>query len=159
MKPYKEDHARVLIQAEYIFLIAILLGFLLNFFWPLKFLPKVIHIPLGIIVISAGLALLYLSMDLYKKARTYSLPHRPAKTLITKGPYKYYAHPMYLARILQQIGIGLAFGNIWILITLIPALIVLWYAVIVPEEQYMERRFGLKYTQYKFSTQNWFKKK
>lgn len=155
MKPYKEDHARVLIQAEYIFFTAILLGFLLNFLWPIKFLPRIIHIPLGIIVLVAALILLFLSMDLYKKARTYSSPHKPAKSLITKGPYKYYAHPMYVGRMLQQIGMGIAFGNLWILITLIPALIVVWYGVIVPEEQYLERRFGQKYLQYKGSTRCW----
>lgn len=156
MKLSREDHAQVFIQAEFVLLISILMGFLLNFFLTIQIpFPKIIRIPLGIVIILTGVIILLLSMERFRKAHTYSSPYKPVKSLITKGPYKRSRHPMYLGRLLQQIGIGVAFGNVWILLMLVPAFIVVWYGVIVPEEQYLERRFGQKYLQYKCSTRCW----
>jgi len=153
MKILKEDHAQVFIQAEYIVLISIILGFVVNFLWPIPFLfPRMIHIPLGIVIIVGALITIYFSMEEFKKAKTYSSPYKPVKSLITTGPYKRFRHPMYLGRLLQQIGMGVAFGNTWILILVIPAFIFIWYGVIVPEELYLHRRFGGKYLKYKNST-------
>ncbi len=153
MKTVKEDHAKVIAQAELVILGSILLGFLINYFWPIKIaFPGIIRILLGIVIIAIALTLLFFSMEEYKKARTYSSPYKPAKALITSGPYKYFRNPMYLGRILQQIGMGVTFGNVWILLLTIPAGIFVWYGVIVPEEHYLERRFGKKYLMYKNST-------
>jgi protein-S-isoprenylcysteine O-methyltransferase Ste14 len=153
MKLVKEDHAQVITQAEYIFLMSLLLGFLINFFWPIHLpLPKIVHIPLGIVVVMTGVVIYLLSAQQFQKARTYSSPYKPAKSLITTGPYMRFRHPMYLGRLLQHIGMGVAFGNIWILILVIPALLIVWFGVIIPEECYLERRFGQKYLKYKNST-------
>ncbi len=153
MKLAKEDHAQVITQAEYIFLVSLLLGFLINFFWPIYFpFPKVVHIPLGIVVVMTGVVIYLLSAQQFQKAHTYSSPYKPAKSLITQGSYKRFRHPMYLGRLLQHIGMGIIFGNAWILILVIPACILIWYGVIVPEELYLQRRFGEKYMKYKNST-------
>ncbi len=153
MKFSQEDHAQVITQAEYVFLISLFLGFLINLFWPVHFpFPKFIHITLGIAVVMIGVLIYLLSAQQFQKARTYSSPYKPAKSLITMGPYKRFRHPMYLGRLLQHIGMGVIFGNIWILILVIPALIIVWFGVIIPEERYLERRFGQKYLKYKNST-------
>lgn len=157
MKPLKYDHAKVITQAEYIFLGAMLMGFLTNFIWRIRTgIPKIVHIPVGIFVMLIGIVVLFLSMEEYRKARTYSSPYKSASTLIINGPYKYLKHPMYLGRFLQVFGIGIIFGNIWILILLMMSLIVVWYGIVIPEEQYLARRFGKQYAKYTASIKHRF---
>ncbi len=156
MKSLKENHAEVITQAEYIFIISIALGFVINFFLPLRGIPKIIHIPLGIIFLIAGIRILVLCVDRFQKAKTPVSPYKPVKSFIMKGPYKRSRHPMYFGRALLQMGIGFIFGNIWIVILLIPTLIVVWYGVMIPEEKYLEQRFGDKYSVYRKSVRCWF---
>lgn len=155
MKTINENHAEVVTQAEYILLASIMLGFVINYFVPIRILPKVIHIPLGIIILIAAIRILVLCVDRFQKAKTSISPYKPVKSLIMKGPYKQSRHPMYFGRALGQLGIGVLFGNIWILLMLIPGLIFIWYGVIVPEEKYLEQRFGKKYLDYKRSVRCW----
>lgn len=147
-----ETHAKVITQAEYIFLISILSGFVVNFFWPIRIFTKIIHIPLGVLVLIPIIRMFVMSIEQFQKAHTPTSPYKPVKSLVMKGPYKRFRHPMYLSRAGLQVGIGLLFGNVWILIMLIPALVIIWYGVILPEEHYLEQRFGEKYLNYKKST-------
>jgi len=70
MKSSNENHAEVITQAEYVFIISIVLGFIINYFVPILILPKMIHISLGIIIFIAGLRILMLSVDRFQKAKT-----------------------------------------------------------------------------------------
>tara|TARA_B100000745_G_C20120981_1_gene383805 strand:+ start:36 stop:527 length:492 start_codon:yes stop_codon:yes gene_type:complete len=150
-----ENHPKVITQAEYVFIISIVLGFIINFFLPLRGIPKIIHIPLGVVFIIAGIRVLALSIDRFQKAKTSVSPFKPVKSLVMKGPYKRSRHPMYFGRVLLQMGIGFIFGNIWIVVLVIPTILIIWYGVIIPEEKYLQQRFGNKYLTYKKSTRCW----
>jgi protein-S-isoprenylcysteine O-methyltransferase Ste14 len=155
MKLSKDAHAEVLVKAEYIFMFFILFGFLINMFWPLGSIPTFVRSALGIIFVGTSVNIIRLSWDLFEKAKTSTNPLKPTKLLITTGPHKYSRNPQYFSRILMQVGIGFVFGNIWIVILVIPAFVAVWYSVIIPEERYLEQKFGEKYLQYKASTRCW----
>ena len=155
MEPETNEHPKVITQAEYILIIFILLGFIVNFFLPIRILPKIVHIPLGVVSLIIGIRFLILSVDRFQKAKTPISPYKPVKSLVMKGPYKRSRHPMYFGRILLQIGIGFLFGNIWIVLLVIPTILIIWYGVIIPEEKYLEQRFGEKYQSYRDATRCW----
>jgi protein-S-isoprenylcysteine O-methyltransferase Ste14 len=46
-------------------------------------------------------------------------------------------------------------NSLWLLATLTGALAVIHYVVIPREEQYLERRFGAEYSDYKASVRRW----
>ncbi len=156
MKLAKDAHAEVFVKAEYIFMFFILLGFLINMVWPIGSIPKFIRIAFGAIFVITSVNIIRLSWDLFEKAKVSTNPFKPTKSLITTGPHKYSRNPQYLSRILIQIGIGFIFGNIWIIILVIPAFVLVWRSVVIPEERYLEQRFGEKYLQYKALTRCWF---
>jgi len=62
---------------------------------------------------------------------------------------------MYLGFGVIQIGLGLLLNNLWISLLTVPAWIVVQYVAILPEENYLEEKFGDSYRQYKASVRRW----
>ena len=83
-------------------------------------------------------------------------PNQPVKGLMEEGAFRFTRNPLYLALGLLHAGIGLISGNAWVLITLLPALLVVRYYVITREEAYLARRFGQDYLDYKARVRRWF---
>ena len=82
-------------------------------------------------------------------------PRTPSPELIPGGPYRYTRNPMYVGMTLIQAGIGIALGNLWILLLLVPTLWILRRSVIEKEEAYLERKFGDSYLRYRASVRRW----
>jgi protein-S-isoprenylcysteine O-methyltransferase Ste14 len=82
-------------------------------------------------------------------------PNQPVNGLMSSGPFRYTRNPLYLALALLHGGIGLVSGNAWILLTLLPALLVVRYYVIAREEVYLTRRFGQAYLDYQACVRRW----
>jgi protein-S-isoprenylcysteine O-methyltransferase Ste14 len=138
-----------------IYLVAIFAGVALHFVRPIP----LVHsraIPLG-----AGVALLAITLFL-RSIRTFRLAgtpvpgNRPTTTIVEVGPYRFSRNPIYLAFSLFQTGIALGVNDAWILITLLPAILVISFLVIPREERYLEARFGEQYARYKVSVRRWF---
>src|SRR5207237_8169133 len=71
------------------------------------------------------------------------------------GPYRFTRNPMYLALCLVQTAIGF-FLNDWItLLFVVPLAIVLHFGVILPEERYLEAKFGEPYLDLKREVRRW----
>jgi len=54
-----------------------------------------------------------------------------------------------------QLGISIWVNSVWLLATLAGAAALILYVVIRREEQYLERRFGARYLDYKASVRRW----
>ena len=75
--------------------------------------------------------------------------------IVTHGPYRFTRNPIYLGMFLGQTGLAIGFDNLWILATLIPFYLVLRYGVVAREEAYLERKFGLVYSDYQSRVRRW----
>lgn len=74
---------------------------------------------------------------------------------MNSAPFRYSRNPMYLALALTQLGIGLWLDDLWIILMLAPALIVIRHGAIAREECYLEQKFGEIYAKYKSSVRRW----
>ena len=74
---------------------------------------------------------------------------------MTGGPFRYSRNPLYLGLILLYAGIATAVDAVVVLVFLVPAVVVLYYGVIVREERYLERAFGEDYRSYKARVRRW----
>lgn len=92
---------------------------------------------------------------LFYRARTTIMPANPVKRLVLSGPYRYSRNPMYLALALFHVGYATATGNPWGWITLLPALAMIEFMVIRPEERYLRRQFGNDYEVYATKVRRW----
>ena len=71
----------------------------------------------------------------------------PGNDLFTNGPYRFTRHPYYIGAILVGTGLYLQL-NYFFVILIIPVMIFIMY-VIKKEEDFLEKEFGTKYTEYK----------
>lgn len=152
------DHAGVRIPPPILFLSGLALGLALEWLWPLGWLadqPAWLQFGIGGLLIVAGIALMALAMGLFHTAGTAIPPWEPTTALVTTGVYRYSRNPIYLSVVMLYVGLALLFAAAWALILLVPALIILHYAVIRREEAYLDRRFGEAYRQYRARVRRW----
>jgi protein-S-isoprenylcysteine O-methyltransferase Ste14 len=151
-----EDHADVRILPPLLFLGAIALGILLQLALPLRFAQASgLRVAVGLALVALGFAEVAWAFVVMRRTHQDPDPRTPSPELIPNGPYRHTRNPMYAGMTLIQAGIGVALGNLWILLLLVPTLFVLQRSVIEKEEAYLERRFGDSYLRYRKSVRRW----
>lgn len=109
----------------------------------------------GAVLIAAGVTLsAWMSLH-FRRSKTPISPLLPTRRLVISGPYRFSRNPDYLGQTLVYVGIGLALNSAWPLIALVPALLILRYAVIAKEERYLHRLFGAEYDDYCRRVRRW----
>ncbi|PZO02744.1 MAG: isoprenylcysteine carboxylmethyltransferase family protein [Hyphomicrobiales bacterium] len=89
------------------------------------------------------------------KARANILPHRAATALVQSGPFAVSRNPIYLGNTTMMVGAGLAFGNLWLIVTgLVAARLVLKLAI-EREERHLEALFGPAWLAYRRRVRRW----
>lgn len=109
----------------------------------------------GIIVTGAVLVLAVWPIVLFRKSGQSPLPGTPTPRIVEYGPYRFTRNPMYLHMVLLCIGIGTIAGNFWVLLLTPICAWILHRFAILPEEAYLERRFGGAYLAYKQRVRRW----
>ena len=150
-----QDSARIRIPPPLIYAVGLGAGLLLSKWIPSHWLPAAVSRLLGwtLVVAACSLAAPSLAILLHKK--TTIRPDRPATTLAVSGPYRLTRNPMYLSLALLYAGIAILYQSIWALVFLLPVLFIIHRHVIVPEELYLERRFGPAYADYRTRVRRW----
>jgi protein-S-isoprenylcysteine O-methyltransferase Ste14 len=151
----KDKTPGVIAPPPLIYLGFLVVGLVLDHFWPVGFLPGSWRGPLSILLIAVGLVLAILGLHEFKRVETEVSPHRPSKALATGGIYAYTRNPLYLAITLVYLGIAAATDDLWLLSLAVPLLIVIRYGVIAREERYLRVRFGEEYRQYQERVRRW----
>lgn len=82
-------------------------------------------------------------------------PTGSASALATGGIYQWTRNPMYLGALLAFVGLGLALHWSWLILLTMPLAGALQKLAILPEEAYLERRFGADYLDYKARVRRW----
>ncbi len=134
---------------------AIAAGLILHFFWPAKFLPRALAVPLGILIVLGAVAIAVLAVREMRAAHT-PLDVRKASTrIVTSGVFQKSRNPIYLGMVLLCAGIALLVDSLWLLVLALLLAGVLQKGVIEPEEAYLERHFGEEYLRYKAKVRRW----
>jgi protein-S-isoprenylcysteine O-methyltransferase Ste14 len=152
------DYADVAVKPPLLFLGALALGCLLTLLLPTGpglASPNGLGLTVGFIFIALGLALAIFSARTFHRAGTNLVAGQPATALVTTGPYYVTRNPIYVGFVLVYFGLSLVLTSIWVLVLIIPTVMILQRGVIVPEEAYLERKFGDAYRRYKARVPRW----
>jgi len=151
-----EDHADVHILPPLLFLGSIALGVLLNLTIVVRLaVDSGLRVPFGLALIALGVAPIAWAIRWMSRTKQDPDPRKPTPELIAGGPFRYSRNPIYVGMTLIQAGVGVALGNLWILLLLVPTLMILRRGVIEKEEAYLERKFGDSYVRYRASVRRW----
>ncbi len=151
----EQDAPGVIARPPFIYLGFLVLGLMLNWLWPQPLLPETLRYILGGALMALGLALALLSIRRFKAAGTDFDTQKPDTAILTEGPYRLSRNPIYMGLTAVYAGIGVAMDAPWVWLTLMPALAIMHYGVILREERYLERKFGQEYLAYKAQVRRW----
>ena len=158
MDPHDQrDGAAVRFPPPLVYLIAVIAGGVLHVFVaPLPIaLSWALRIGLALVAAGLGFAFVAAAIGLFRRTGQDPKPWESTPEIISTGIYRYTRNPMYVGMALVQTGIGVGWGNGWIL-AFVPVVLAIVYAIAVRhEEEYLERKFGETYTAYKASVRRW----
>jgi len=153
------DSASVRVFPPAVPLLTVLLGIGLDWLWPidigLGFLAPYRRWVGGLIIV-ASIALLG-AWSVFEMRRTGQSenPWKPTLSIVRGGPFRFTRNPMYLQMVLVCIGFAIALGNLWILLLTPLCAWILLRLAILPEEAYLERKFGDDYLAYTRRVRRW----
>ena len=151
----ERDRPDVPVLPPVVYLTAILLGAGLQWVWPMPLTPWTATKWLGVVLGVLSFAVALSAVREFRRWKTSFRVDRATTSLVQTGPFRYSRNPGYVALTTLQLGIAIFFNNVWIVATLVPALFVMSRAVIAREEEYLNRKFGADYVEYKRSVRRW----
>src|SRR6516162_8872609 len=144
-----------LLRPPLVFLTSLVSGAVMHLAMPLPFLPATLAVALGVPLVAVAIALFSYSVAQFRAAGTPVPARKPTTVIVRTGPYHFSRNPIYLAFSVFQLGIAISVNSVWLLATLVGAVALIHYVVIRREEQYLERKFGAQYLDYKASVRRW----
>jgi protein-S-isoprenylcysteine O-methyltransferase Ste14 len=155
----KRDAAAVRIFPPAVPVLTILLGVGLDRLAPIDLgfeLPAPARYSIGgAIAIGAILGLGYWSVRLFRRSGQDENPWKPTPRIVERGPFRVTRNPMYLQMVLVCVGFAVMLANWWILALTPVGAWLLQRLAIVPEEAYLEDKFGDAYRAYKRRVRRW----
>jgi protein-S-isoprenylcysteine O-methyltransferase Ste14 len=109
----------------------------------------------GLIVVGSLLVLGSWPAVLFRRSGQNPIPWEPTPSIVEGGPYRFTRNPMYLMMVLVCLGFAIILSNVWILALTPVCAVLLHRLAIVPEEAYLERKFGEVYLAYKRKVRRW----
>jgi len=142
-----KDGAKVRFPPPLVFLGAIVLGVIVQHnAMPLSLVfARWLRLAAAVLILACGVSLVASARILFKRTGQNPIPWKPTPELILQGPYRFTRNPMYVGVTLFVIGLGLAVNNLWISLFAAPALLVVHFIAVLPEERYLAAKFGESY--------------
>jgi protein-S-isoprenylcysteine O-methyltransferase Ste14 len=75
--------------------------------------------------------------------------------LITDGIFSHCRNPLYIGNILILLGLGVVANSLIFILVMIPLFIFFYQAMVIAEENYLEKNFGAPYLAYKTKVNRW----
>ncbi|MEO6659934.1 MAG: isoprenylcysteine carboxylmethyltransferase family protein [Burkholderiaceae bacterium] len=153
--PSTSDHAGVVAPAPVFFGIAVVAGFVLERLVPTSLLSFRYATATGLALIAASVTLVAFAVPPLVQARTAFDARRPTTSIVTSGAFRVSRNPTYLSLALLQLGLAFSFQSLWLVVTAAAAIAVTHWGVVLPEERYLERKFGEEYRAYAAKVRRW----
>ena len=140
------------------YVVPLALGFLAYRRWPVGIVPgqyRPIIATVGWLFVLVAVIMLLPAYVAFYRARTSLLPHKPARTIVQSGHYRWTRNPMYISITAVCVGIACVFNALWPLLLVGTSVLFTDRYIIPREEAYLERAFGPEYLEYKARVRRW----
>jgi protein-S-isoprenylcysteine O-methyltransferase Ste14 len=155
-KPPRDLGPAVRFPPPILFVIGLGLGVLLDRIAPVRWIPDTpVAAIAGVVLVLAGLGIVYTGILTFRRFRTAVYPNRPAKLVVDTGPFAYTRNPMYLGMTVFYCGMVLLSRSVWALALLPAVLVALMRFVIRREERHLTQKFPDAYAAYCARVPRW----
>lgn len=135
--------------------VGLLLGLACHWVWPWPIGPYAVVLPCAILLLGLVVVTVWSLLRAFRRHGTSSDPNDEVTAIVDTGPFRYSRNPSYIGAAMLQVALGLLFNAAWILLTTIPAMVVIHYVVVLKEEAYLEHKLGAAYLDYKSRVRRW----
>ncbi|NMC48569.1 MAG: isoprenylcysteine carboxylmethyltransferase family protein [Desulfovibrio sp.] len=151
------DSPGVYVKPPRIFQLCLVAGLILEYAIPtaIPAIPKTARLVSGAALAAAGFAFMMWGHTLFTRLGVNVKTILPASRLVTAGAYRRSRNPMYVGFLAILVGLGLALGSVWMVLTAVPMALYLGLYVVPREEAYLARRFGPDYETYRRNVRRW----
>ena len=151
-----EDRPNVIARPPRIVLAFLAAGFVLDQFMLAPFLYEPVQYLGGAGLLIGGIALMAAAMRRFRAVGTSIETWRSSAAIVADGPYAMTRNPLYVSLLLIYTAIGVIV-NAPAVVALLPVLfVVLYFGVVLREEDYLECKLGDSYLEYRQSVPRWF---
>jgi protein-S-isoprenylcysteine O-methyltransferase Ste14 len=151
----RQDNPGIRVPPPPLYLLALLLGLLLDRRAHVPILPRGVARSLGWPLVGGGMALAAWFIRTMRGADTTIRIDKPVSSLVQDGPFRYSRNPGYVALTMIYSGIAVLRNALWAILLLPLVVYVVQREVIEREERYLERTFGEEYVNYKAQVRRW----
>jgi len=151
----EDDNAGVVLRPPIIYLLPLGSGLLLHYVFPLPFLPLVLSLVLGILLVAKGVFVMGWALRTFRRKGTSEKTNKPTTMIVVTGPYRFTRNPIYSGFIAIYFGVTFLANALWPVFLFPIVLVVMHYGVIKREEKYLEGKFGKEYLEYKSKVRRW----
>lgn len=149
------DNAGVIAPAPVLYGIAFAVGFAAEKIAPTQLLPFPFSAWLGFTLIAVAIAIVASAFKALAQAHTAFDARKSTTQIVTTGAFRLSRNPTYLSLTLLLIGIAFAISSLWVLVSVIPAVVATQWGVILREEHYLKEKFGEGYSSYASKVRRW----
>jgi protein-S-isoprenylcysteine O-methyltransferase Ste14 len=87
--------------------------------------------------------------------KTHPSPYKPTATIVNTGIYRFSRNPIYVGFLLVVLASAACANSPWLLLAAVALFVLLRFAVVSREEQYLSRKFGDVYEEYRRKVRRW----
>lgn len=138
-----------------IFAVCMLVGYGVEWMLPIPLTTFPALTYLGVAVICIGTFIIAITALSFYKAKTHIEPWKPTSRIITSGIFSFSRNPIYLAFAIITLGIGIFLNSLWLILSCLPAMGLVFLVAVRKEEHYLAEKFGEEYLQYKAKVRRW----
>jgi protein-S-isoprenylcysteine O-methyltransferase Ste14 len=151
----EQDNPGIRVPPPPLYVLALLLGLLLDRRAHIPFLPGGVARVLGWPLVGGGMALAAWFVRTMGNADTTIRIDKPVSSLVQDGPFRYSRNPGYLSLAMIYAGIAILRNALWAILLLPLLVLITQRELIEREERYLERTFGEEYLAYKRRVRRW----
>ena len=134
----------------------LLIGVLVHYWlWTITFLPVVPARIIGVVLFLSAGVLANSAHNAMTRAGTNILPTQPALALVRDGPFRRTRNPLYVAAAGVYLGVAFWVDGLAPFVLFPLVLVGLHWAVVLPEERYLEGKFPDAYRAYRLQVRRW----
>jgi protein-S-isoprenylcysteine O-methyltransferase Ste14 len=142
----------VLSHSYMMFFVAVILGMILDYFFPLTLIPASFSV-VGIICMILGSLLAYWAQSTSRVTKE-AMEDDGARQF-ARGPYKYSRNPTHIGLAIITLGFGIIMQSFFIILLLVIVYTISKLFYLRKEEAILEAKYGEKYSDYKKKVSSW----
>ena len=150
-----KDNAGVIAPAPVLYGVAFAVGFAAEKIAPSQLLSFPVSAWLGFTFIAVAIAIVVSAFKATAQAHTAFDARKSTTKIVTTRAIRFSRNPTYLPLTLLLIGIAFAISSLWVLVSVIQAVMATQWGVILREERYVKEKFSKGYSSYASKVRRW----